>query len=93
MLGRDEGSVQTRSLQTEKLFASLRYYTQERRSPGMDELAHPGAVAVPSIAAESGSKARMFEHRDVRVRAGPLAARSAGDSDSLDANQNATSGA
>jgi hypothetical protein len=33
----------------------------------------------PSIAAASGSKARMFEHRDVRVRAGPLAARSAGE--------------
>ncbi len=32
----------------------------------------------PSIAAPSGSKARMFEHRDVRVRAGPLGARSAG---------------
>jgi hypothetical protein len=31
----------------------------------MDELAHPGAVAVPSIAAESGSKARLFEHTDV----------------------------
>ena len=59
----------------------------------MDGLAHPGAVAVPSIAAESGSKARMSEHTDVRVRAGPLSARSAGDSDSLDANQNAASGA
>ena len=32
----------------------------------------------PSIAAPSGSKARMSEHRDVRVRAGPLGARSAG---------------
>jgi hypothetical protein len=31
----------------------------------MDGLAHPGAVAVPSIAAESGSKARTSEHRDV----------------------------
>src|SRR5690348_10446382 len=30
-----------------------------------------------SIAAPSGSKARLFEHRDVRVRAGPLGARSA----------------
>jgi hypothetical protein len=34
--------------------------------------------AVPSIAAESGSKARLSEHTDVRVRAGPLEARSAG---------------
>ena len=59
----------------------------------MDELAHPGAVAVPSIAAESGSKARMFEHTDVRVRAGPLEARSAGHSDSLDVNQNVAAGA
>src|SRR5574337_1935798 len=32
----------------------------------------------PSIAAPSGSKARMFEHRDVRVRAGPLGVRSTG---------------
>jgi hypothetical protein len=32
----------------------------------------------PSIAAASGSKARMSEHKDVRVRAGPLGARSAG---------------
>src|SRR6185312_14848432 len=29
----------------------------------------------PSIAATSGSKARLSEHRDVRVRAGPLGAR------------------
>ncbi|MBS0383033.1 MAG: hypothetical protein JSR56_11435 [Proteobacteria bacterium] len=32
----------------------------------------------PSIAAASGSKARMSEHTDVRVRAGPLGARGAG---------------
>ena len=32
----------------------------------------------PSIAAPSGSKARMFEAMDGRVRAGPLGARSAG---------------
>jgi len=30
------------------------------------------------IAEPSGSKARMFEHKDLRVRAGPLGARSAG---------------
>ena len=58
-------------------FASMPF-REERRSPGMDKLAHPRAVAVPSIAAESGSKARMSEHMDVRVRAGPLAARSTG---------------
>jgi hypothetical protein len=33
---------------------------------------------MPSIAAAVGSKARMFEHRDVRVRASPLGARSTG---------------
>ena len=38
--------------------------------------------AVPSIAAGSGSKARMSEHTEVRVRAGPLSARSTGHSDS-----------
>ena len=53
----------------------------------------PAPFAVPSIAAESGSKARLSEHTDVRVRAGPLAARSAGHSDSLDVNQNAAAGA
>jgi hypothetical protein len=31
----------------------------------MDGLTHSGAVAVPSIAAESGSKACMSEHTDV----------------------------
>jgi hypothetical protein len=53
----------------------------------------PAPFAVPSIAAECGSKARLSEHMDVRVRAGPLAARSAGRSDSLDANQNTAAGA
>src|SRR6185437_15826710 len=32
----------------------------------------------PSIAVTSAGKARLFEHRDVRVRAGALGARSAG---------------
>jgi hypothetical protein len=65
-LGRDEGSVQTRSFQIEKPFALLeRYRKAEQGNPGMDGLSHPGAVAVPSLAAESGSKARMFEHTDV----------------------------
>gem|GEM_PF-1996449 len=40
--------------------------------------AFPRPCATPSIAAPSGSKARMFEHKDVRVRAGPPGARSAG---------------
>ena len=45
-----------------------------RRQSGV--LSRP--CTTPSIAAPSGSKARMFEHRDVRVRAGPLGARSTG---------------
>ena len=40
----------------------------------------PLPLFVPSNGASRGSKARMFEHRDVRVRAGPRVASSAGDS-------------
>jgi hypothetical protein len=49
--------------------------------------------ATPSIAAPSGSKARMFEHRDVRVRAGPLGARSAGKFRQQDVAETVVSGA
>jgi len=38
----------------------------------------PRLCKTPSIAGPSGSKARMFEATDGRVRAGPLGARSAG---------------
>jgi hypothetical protein len=78
-LGRDEGSMYNSVVPDRNVvrFASIPF-KRERRSPGMDGLAHPGAVAVPSIAAESGSKARMSEHTDVQVRAGPLLARSTG---------------
>src|SRR5690242_14781724 len=41
----------------------------------------------PSIAAPSGSKARLFEHRDVRVRAGPLGARCDGKSSQPDVGE------
>ncbi len=51
-----------------------------QRSEPFDKLrtGFPAPCMTPSIAAPSGSKARMSEHRDVRVRAGPLGARSAG---------------
>jgi len=41
----------------------------------------------PSIAAGRAGKARMFEHRDVRVRAGARPARSAGQSSQLDVGE------
>ena len=47
----------------------------------------------PSIAAPSGSKARMFEHMDVQVRAGPLGARSAGKSRQHDVAETVVPGA
>jgi len=45
---------------------------------GSEAQLFPRLCTTPSIAATSGSKARMSEHKDVRVRAGPLGARSAG---------------
>ncbi|MDE2270937.1 MAG: hypothetical protein KGJ94_03005 [Xanthomonadaceae bacterium] len=47
----------------------------------------------PSIAAPCGSKARMFEHMDVRARAGPLGARSAGKFRQHDVAETAMAGA
>src|SRR5690242_14757702 len=46
-----------------------------------------------SIATPSGSKARLFEHRDVRVRAGPLGARSAAESSQPDVGSTVMPGA
>src|SRR5690348_17857837 len=47
----------------------------------------------PSIAAERAGKARMFEHRDVRVRAGSRPARSAGESSQPDVGETVMPGA
>src|SRR5690348_17536079 len=46
-----------------------------------------------SIAAPSGSKARLFEHKEVRVRAGPLGARSAVKSSQPDVGETVRPGA
>src|SRR5690348_1815224 len=46
-----------------------------------------------SIAAPSGSKARLFEHSDVRVRAGPLGARSTAESSQPDVGETVMPGA
>src|SRR6185437_6297416 len=53
----------------------------------------PRPCATPSIAAPSGSKARMSEHRDVRVRAGPLGAKCDGRSSQPDVGSTVMSGA
>jgi hypothetical protein len=42
---------------------------------------------MPSIAAPSGSKARLFDQADARVRAGPLGARSAAESSQPDVGE------
>src|SRR5690348_13771170 len=47
----------------------------------------------PSIAAPSGSKARLLERMDARVRAGPLGARSAGESSQPDVGETVMPGA
>jgi len=44
----------------------------------------PRRRMTPSIAAERAEKARLFEHKDVRVRAGARSARSAGKSSQPD---------
>src|SRR5690348_15656123 len=46
-----------------------------------------------SIAAPGGSKARLFEHKDVRVRAGPPGARSAAESSQPDVGETVMPGA
>jgi len=46
-----------------------------------------------SIAAPTESKARLFEHKDVRVRAGPLGARSAAESSQPDVDETVMPGA
>jgi len=51
---------------------------------GRVEVIFPSRRTVPSIAAPSAGKARLFEHTDVRVRAGALGARCAGKSDEHD---------
>jgi hypothetical protein len=47
----------------------------------------------PSIAAGRAGKARLFEHRDVRVRAGARPARSAGQSSQPDVGETVMPGA
>src|SRR6185312_3551868 len=48
---------------------------------------------MPSIAAGCAGKARLFEHKDVRVRAGARAARSAGQSSQPDVGETVMPGA